>query len=78
MEGAYRGVAAPPGTPDAIVKVLADAFRMVHDDPEVKKKMDQYGFKTEYIGPAEAEALVKKKIVEYEQIMKELGRFKKN
>jgi tripartite-type tricarboxylate transporter receptor subunit TctC len=77
VEGAYRGVAAPPGTPDAVVKVLADAFKKVHDDPEVRKKMDQYGFKTEYLGPKESDALVKKKMVEYEQIMKELGRIKK-
>ena len=26
VEGAYRGVAAPPGTPDEVVKILADAF----------------------------------------------------
>ena len=77
VEGAYRGVAAPPGTPDEIVKVLADAFDKVMKDPEVKKKMDQNGFKTEYMGPEESLALVKKKMVEYEAIMKELGRIKK-
>jgi hypothetical protein len=34
-------------------------------------------FKTEYMGPEESLALVKKKMVEYEVIMKELGRIKK-
>lgn len=77
VEGAYRGVAAPPGTPDEIVKILADAFEKVHKDPEVRKKMDANGFKTESMGPEAALALVKKKMVEYEQIMKELGRIKK-
>jgi tripartite-type tricarboxylate transporter receptor subunit TctC len=77
VEGAYRGVAAPPGTPDDIVKVLADAFEKVHKDPEVKKKMDQNGFKTEFLGPEASLALVKKKMVEYEEIMKQLGRIKK-
>jgi tripartite-type tricarboxylate transporter receptor subunit TctC len=77
VEGAYRGVAAPPGTPDEIVKILANAFEAVHKDPEVKKKMDQNGFKTEFIGPEAALALVKKKMVEYEAIMKALGRIKK-
>ena len=77
VEGAYRGVAAPPGTPDDIVKILADAFEKVHKDPEVRKKMDQNGFKTEFMGPAASLVLVKKKMVEYEQIMKELGRIKK-
>jgi len=69
VEGAYRGVAAPPGTPDAIIKILADAFDKTMRDPEVKKKMDQYGFKTEFMGPEASLALVKKKTVEYEVLM---------
>lgn len=77
VEGAYRGVAAPPGTPDDVVKVLADAFDKVMKDPEVKKKMDANAFKTEFMGPEASLALVKKKMVEYEAIMKELGRIKK-
>lgn len=77
VEGAYRGVAAPPGTPDDVIKILADAFEKVMKDPEVKKKMDQNAFKTEFMGPEESLALVKKKMVEYEVIMKELGRIKK-
>ena len=76
VEGAYRGVAAPPGTPDEVVKVLADAFDKVMKDPDVKKKMDQNGFKTEFMGPEASLALVKKKMVEYEVIMKQLGRIK--
>ena len=51
--------------------------RQVHKDPEVKKKMDQNGFKTEFMGPEASLALVKKKMVEYEEIMKALGRIKK-
>ncbi len=77
VEGAYRGVAAPPGTPDAVVKVLADAFEKTMKDPEVRKKMDHNGFKTEFMGPEASQAFVKKKMVEYETIMKELGRVKK-
>jgi len=77
VEGAYRGVAAPPGTPDNIVKYLAEAFDKTMKDPEVRKKMDANGFKTEFLGPEESLALVKKKTVEYEAIMKELGRMKK-
>jgi tripartite-type tricarboxylate transporter receptor subunit TctC len=77
VEGAYRGVAAPPATPDKIVKYLADVFEKVMKDPGVQKKMDQNGFKIEYMGPEASLALVKKKMVEYEAIMKELGRLKK-
>jgi tripartite-type tricarboxylate transporter receptor subunit TctC len=46
-------------------------------DPEVQKKMDQNGFKTEYLGPEASLALVKKKTAEYETILKDLGRLKK-
>lgn len=77
VEGAYRGVAAPPGTPDDVIKILANAFETVHKDPEVRKKMDQNGFKTEFMGPEASLVLVKKKMVEYEAIMKQLGRVKK-
>jgi tripartite-type tricarboxylate transporter receptor subunit TctC len=77
VDGAYRGVAAPPGTPDDVVKYLANVFDKVMRDPEVQKKMDQNGFKTEYLGPEESLALVKKKTVEYEKILKDLGRLKK-
>jgi len=42
VEGAYRGVAAPPGTPDDVVTVLAEAFDKVMKDPEAKKKMVEY------------------------------------
>lgn len=77
VDGAYRGVAAPPGTPDEIVKHLANVFDKVMREPEVQKKMDQNAFKTEYMGPEESLALVKKKTAEYEIILKDLGRIKK-
>lgn len=77
VEGAYRGVAAPPGTPDDAVQYLANAFDKVMKDPEVKQKMDENGFKIEYLGPQESEELVKKKMVEYKALMTDLGRLKK-
>ena len=77
VEGAYRGVVAPPGTPDDIIRKLADVFEKVMKDPGVQKKMDENGFKTEYMGPEASLKLVKKKMVEYKAIMEELGRIKK-
>lgn len=76
VEGAYRGVAAPPGTPDDIVNKLADVFDKVNRDPDVVKKMNENGFKIEYMGPKQATELVKKKIVQYEALLKELNLLK--
>jgi len=73
VEGAYRGVAAPPGTPDAIVNKAAEIFGNVMKDPEVVKKMDDNGFKIERMGPKESLELIKKKMVLYKDLVKEMG-----
>lgn len=54
VEGAWRGVAVPPDTPDEIVQKLADAFAQVNKDPEVQQKMENLGFHIEDMGPQEA------------------------
>jgi tripartite-type tricarboxylate transporter receptor subunit TctC len=77
VEGAYRGVAAPPGTPDDIVKKAADIFDKVMKDPGVMKKMDENGFKIEKMGPEASTAFVKKRMVEYKALMTEMGLIKK-
>ncbi len=77
VEGAYRGVAAPPGTPDHIVNYLADVFDKVMHDPEVIKKMNENGFKIEYMKPAEATAFVKQKMKQYKALLEEMGLIKK-
>ncbi|MBE0602531.1 MAG: tripartite tricarboxylate transporter substrate binding protein [Deltaproteobacteria bacterium] len=77
VEGAYRGVAAPPGTPDDIVKKAADIFDKVMKDPGVVKKMDENGFKIERMGPAASTELIKKRMVLYKDLMTEMGLIKK-
>jgi len=76
VEGAYRGVAVPPDTPDDRVEILAKAFDETMRDPEVERQMDENGFKIEYMGPEESLELVKQKMVEYKEIMEDLGRLK--
>ncbi|MDW7643818.1 MAG: tripartite tricarboxylate transporter substrate binding protein [Desulfuromonadales bacterium] len=77
VEGAYRGVAAPPGTPDDRIQYIAESFAKVMEEPEVIKKMNENGFKKETMGPAESEAFIKEKMVEYEALLGELGMLKK-
>ena len=77
VEGAYRGVAAPPGTPDDRIKYLADSFEKVMKQPDVLQKMKENGFKSEFMGPEASAAFINKKIEEYKILLGELGMLKK-
>lgn len=73
IEGAYRGVSAPPGTADEIVNILAEAFDKVNRNPEFQKAMEELGYQLTYYGPEEYEALVQERAVYYRQLLEELG-----
>lgn len=72
QEGAYRGAAVPPDTPDEIVSTLADAFREVNQDPQVREEMEQLGFIIEDLGPEEAEQLQQELRDEYTRLLRDL------
>ncbi|BAS27160.1 Bug family tripartite tricarboxylate transporter substrate binding protein [Limnochorda pilosa] len=73
VEGAYRGVAVPPGTPREIVRKLEDAFAQVNADPEVRRKMDENGFIIEDMRSDEANAFARARIPLYRQILQDVG-----
>ncbi len=54
VEGAWRGIAVPPGTPDEVVDTLADAFAQINQDPEVVEQSKELGFHLENMGPEES------------------------
>jgi tripartite-type tricarboxylate transporter receptor subunit TctC len=74
VEGAFRGAAVPPGTPDSVKKILADAFEKVNKDPEFARKMEASGFKLEFFGPEASEKLVDEKIKVYAPLVSEFGK----
>jgi tripartite-type tricarboxylate transporter receptor subunit TctC len=76
VEGAYRGVAVPPGTPKEIKMKLEQAFEKVNYDPVVVKKMEDLGFIMEYYGEDASKELVAKLSVYYRQLLKDLGLLK--
>jgi tripartite-type tricarboxylate transporter receptor subunit TctC len=76
VEGAYRGVAVPPGTPKEIKMKLEQAFEKVNYDPVVVKKMEDLGFIMEYYGEDASTALVTKLSAYYRQLLKDLGLLK--
>jgi len=77
VEGAYRGVAVPPGTPKEIRQTLEKAFEKVNYDAEVITKMEDLGFIMEYYGEDASRDLVSKLTGYYRQLLKELGLLKK-
>ena len=44
----FRGWAVPTGTPDDVVRVLADLLAKVHDSAEYRQKMESAGFQPVY------------------------------
>lgn len=44
VDGAYRGVAVPRGTPEAVKKQVSDLFQRINNDAEMKKLMADGGF----------------------------------
>lgn len=73
VEGAWRGAAVPPGTPQPIVDELAAAFEKVNNDPQVKKKMQNLGFHIENMGPKEAEKFTQQRLVDARKLLKRFG-----
>ncbi|HOO90959.1 MAG TPA: tripartite tricarboxylate transporter substrate binding protein [Syntrophales bacterium] len=76
VEGAYRGVAVPPGTPKEIKKKLEQAFEKVNYDSGVIKKMEDLGFIMEYYGEDASKALVTQLTDYYGKLLKDLGLLK--
>ena len=73
IEGAWRGVAVPPDTPDEIVSRLADAFEQVNQDPQVREKMTNLGFHIEDMGPQEAADFISTRQEEARQLLQTFG-----
>jgi tripartite-type tricarboxylate transporter receptor subunit TctC len=73
IEGAYRGLAAPPGTPDDVVQKLAEANLAVNEMPSFKNKLQDMGFQIINMGPEESEEFIDDRITYYEEILKEVG-----
>jgi tripartite-type tricarboxylate transporter receptor subunit TctC len=70
VDGAWRGVAVPPDTPDEIVDKVAEAFAKVNQDPQVRQRMEKLGFHLEDMGPAESADFTQQQLREARQLLK--------
>lgn len=73
VEGSYRGVCAPPGTPKEIVDILDSAFRKVNENPEFIAQMEPLGFTLLYWGAEEYEKQIKEKTEYYKKLLADYG-----
>ena len=66
-----RGVGAPPGTPEDVIKKLEDAFLKIASDPEIQAQMKKDGFVPLTMGAAETKAYIEEMTAEWAPVVKE-------
>jgi tripartite-type tricarboxylate transporter receptor subunit TctC len=66
-----RGVGAPPGTPDDIIKVLENAFLKIASDPKIQEQMKNDGFVPLAMDAKETKAYIKEMTSEWAPVVKE-------
>ena len=77
VDGAYRGIGAPKGTPPEARKRMAELWLALNTDPEMKVLADKSGFELINVGPDQMDAFMKDKIKIYTQSAQALGLGKK-
>ncbi len=77
VDGAYRGIGVPKGTPPDVRKRVADLWLALNTDPEMKALADKSGFELINVGTDQMDAFMKDKIKIYTQGAQSLGLGKK-
>ncbi len=75
--GVWYGVLAPKSTPDAVVKILAEALKKAYDSPKVQEAWAKLYLIPAYLGPSELDARIAKEAKTNQQILKDIGLHKK-
>lgn len=65
----WNGVVGPPGIPAPVVKRITDAFNEALQNPELRKKLEGFGFTVKGGGPDELAAQVKQDLEYYKPAM---------
>ncbi len=73
LSGVWRGIAAPKNLPKAVEERLIAAVKKAYDSQEYKDFMDNRGFGTRYLPPAEFAAMMAKTDTEVGVLMKKFG-----
>ena len=76
VDGAYRGVALPKGTPLVLQQKMSDYFAQLNADPETKKKLEDAGFILVDVPLAKMPAFMKEKTAQAMDDAKNAGMIK--
>ena len=67
----WMGIAAPSGTPTAIIDKLAAAAKRAVDRPDVQARFDKDAVEPVGSGPAEFKALITREIAQWRDLAKQ-------
>jgi tripartite-type tricarboxylate transporter receptor subunit TctC len=73
VDGAYRGVALPKSTPEAVKKQVSDLFQRINSDPDMKKQMADGGFEWIDVPFEKVPAFMQERTKAYAEAAKLLG-----
>lgn len=74
VEGSFRGLAVPPGTPDSIVQKLYEACAKTNQDPVFREKMGKMGMTPLDMDPKESSEFIAKKVEDYKALLKDISK----
>ena len=77
VDGAYRGIGVPKGTPPDVRKRVSDLWAALNADPEMKALADKSGFELINVGVDQMDGFMKEKIKVYTEGAANLGLGKK-
>jgi tripartite-type tricarboxylate transporter receptor subunit TctC len=73
VSGAYRGIAVPKSTPEAIRVKLSEMIAQINADPEFRKRMENDGMALLDVGYADYKTFVDEKAKGYIESAREAG-----
>ena len=73
VDGAYRGIAVPKSTPEAIRKQISDLFLKINNDPEHRKQMLDGGYEQVDITYEQMPEFMKKRTADTMPLAKQMG-----
>ena len=76
VDGAYRGIAVPKSTPEAVRKQISDLFLKINKDPDHRKQMIDSGFEQVDITYEQMADFMKKRTADTLPLAKQMGLIK--